>query len=259
MILDFKRQVEEGLRVLAEIATVFASHDRARLATKYVLEKVLLARRLQQALQPIEEDIQVLLRILLLPHVGRHSTWRLEAVAEVLRIATLPIRQLEEPKYILHLVQNIIIDIFAFELSQVLLCFILSSHQAVPQRRHVEELLVHRVHVANGPKIQETTVAVDAAAKGRRREARPRRLVDLEDLRRPVVLEDLEVELLVRVDPQHGEEEIEACPGALLRLALVDVKFLVRLEVGLGGDVRLYCLEVHAKEAALEEIGGQLF
>lgn len=199
------------------------------------------------------------MRILLLSHVGWHSAWCLEAVTEVLRVATLPIRQLEEPKHILHLVQHIVIDVLAVKLNEVLLCFILSSHEAVSQSRHVEELLVHRVHVANGAEVQETTVAADATAQGHRREARPRWLVDLEDLGRPVVPEDLEDELLVGVDPQHGEEEIEACPSALLGLALVDVKLLVGLEVGLGGDVLLYCLEVHAKEAALEEIDGELF
>ena len=67
----------------------------------------------------------------------------------------------------------------------------------------------------------------------------------------------MEDEVLVRVDLQHSEEEIETSPGALLRLALVDVQLLVGLEVGLGGDVLVYCLEIHAEEAASKKIGGE--
>ena len=91
------------------------------------------------------------------------------------------------------------------------------------------------------------------------REAWPRWLVHFEDLVGPVLLQDVEDELLVGGNAHHREQKIEASFGALLGLTLVDVLLLVRLEVGLRGYVVVDGLEVHAEEAALQEAEGQLF
>ena len=147
--------------------------------------------------------------------------------------------------------QNIIIDLIAVEVYQIGLCLILRCHEAVPESGHVEKLLVHGIHVAHGAQVKETTVAVDAATQGHRREVGPCRLVNLEHLCQPVLLQDFEDHLLIRINLEHRQKQIKARSRAFLGLTLIYVLLFIRFQVRFDCNVLLDGVEVHAEQAAL--------
>ena len=92
MILDLKTQIEKDLAALPCVSAVFASLNLARLSPEDVIQQILLARVLQQALNSIESNIQELLGVLLLSNIRGLAIKALEAEAKWSWVVALPIR-----------------------------------------------------------------------------------------------------------------------------------------------------------------------
>jgi len=120
LILDFKTQVIEILFVLPGISTILASHDRASLPSKTVLQQVFLACILEQRLKSIKANIEELLSILLLPDIGWFSIEGFEREAEWDRVVELTIWKLEEAEHAHHLMEEVVVDVLAVVLLKVL-------------------------------------------------------------------------------------------------------------------------------------------
>jgi hypothetical protein len=150
LILDLKTQIEKDLAALPCVSAVFASLNLARLSPEDVIQQILLARVLQQALNSIESNIQELLGVLLLSHVRPLTIVRLVAVAQRCGVVVLTVREDQMPEHAHHLVQKVVVESLIVVLLHVDANLIICAQETVSEGGNIEKLLHHGVHVADG-------------------------------------------------------------------------------------------------------------
>jgi len=128
------------------------------------LKKIFLAGIFEKPFKCIKTKIEKLLSVFLLPNIRWLTIKRLETEAKWSWIVALPIRQLQESKHRRQLMENVIINILVVVLLNVLCYSIIRSKKAIPQGRHIVELLDHGVHVTNCSQVSDSTVAVQASS-----------------------------------------------------------------------------------------------
>jgi len=127
--------------------------------------------------------------------------------------------------------QDVIIDILAFMLDDIVCLAVICGKQAVSQSWHVVKLLQHRVHIAHCPQILDAAVAVPASSIRLRRETWLLRLINSVDLPQPVVFEDFFGQTWNFVRLANREQEIKGCLDALLGMTLVHLLALYWLQM----------------------------
>ena len=151
-------EVVERLDVVSGVAARATDKLRQLLALENVAEQVSFASWLQLIFNPIKEEIQEFLRVLLLPNDRRPSIHFFEGKAEVFRIEGVSVTQLQSTEHFLELPEQVIVNHVSFELHQVFFGAVFSSQKLVSELRYHIKLLKHRNHVANASKVVDTNI-----------------------------------------------------------------------------------------------------
>jgi hypothetical protein len=148
-VFDCQGQVVEVLNTILAGAALKADYLGAGLPTEERLEEILPGSSSKHVLDAVEGHAQKLLGILLLPGVSRFALKILEGEAELDRVVVSSLAEFQVCHQLLHLMNHVIIDFLSLLVSQLLGDAILDREEVVAEGWDHEELLHHRVHVAN--------------------------------------------------------------------------------------------------------------
>ena len=182
--------------------------------------------------------------VFLLPNIRWCAIKRLETEAKWSWIVVLPIRQLQESKHPRQLMENVIINILAVVLLNVLCSTIIRSKKAIPQSRHIVELLDHGVHVTNCSQVSDSTVAHSVSSILCRCKIGPLWFVNCKNLPPPVVFQDFIGQMFNLVGSTYGQQQIVSCLNTRCCMTFVYLFSFNWLKIDVLSDVRIYWLEV---------------
>jgi len=213
---------------------------------------MLLCRILQCSFNSVKTYIQKLLSIFLDSDVCGLPIEFFETEAEWGWIVILTVWELQECKLIHHLMQNIIINVLVLMFDVICFDLIISCHQTESKCWNIVKLLHHWVHIANCPKIFDTTETMIAPRIGLRREPSSFWLVNSINLFKPVIFQNLIDyigHLAVFADDQ---QKIIWSLFAILSVAFIDIFLLYFFKINFFGDVLLDWFEIKGKQAFLQ-------
>ncbi len=152
LVLYLQRQAVIILEGRADVAAVGTVDLAARFPAENVLEKQAVLGVLEGELEPFEHDVKELVGVVLHIRVRRRAVMLLEREAEICGVHVAPGGEVEIPEYGLQLVQHVIIDALPTVQRQSL---VVDRENRVVERRDQEELLHHRIHVADRAQVPD--------------------------------------------------------------------------------------------------------
>ena len=163
--LDLDGQIVVLLQPCGHVAAHRAAKFLGAVAAEDVPEEVLLRRRLQELLDAVAEQVDELLRVLLLADPCPLSKVVLQCKSKRSWLRGLLVGHLEVAEELLQLPQEVVINHLALVLDQALRRLVHGPQQLVAELRHHKELLQHADHVADAAEIHYAAVRVNAATR----------------------------------------------------------------------------------------------
>jgi len=158
LVSDFQRERVERLYAVLGEAAAHASALGHCFALEDVLHEVLLACWLELMFHSVKEVVKELLCV----HLHRHICWLahvvLEGIAELSWVSCLSLREFEEAKELLNLLEHVVIDLALSVFDDILWDLVDSLEELVSKLRHHVELLKHRDHVANHAQVVDASL-----------------------------------------------------------------------------------------------------
>jgi len=100
-------------------------------------------------LKSVEDDVEELLSVLLLSSVSGLAIKLLEGEAEIRRVEFVSLREFQVSDEFLHLMHHVVVNLLTFVFLEIFCFTVINTEQIVPEGGDHEELLHHRVHVAD--------------------------------------------------------------------------------------------------------------